>query len=100
SPRLAVCVLTTYHQQRPLTIAGLWVFPLMLRFALVEELARQGLAVSRRQNERERADFWANRLLSAARSNTSQFEHILAELADAQANVPPHFALRLAGQLL
>jgi len=97
---LLIEFLQTYQQQASLTIAELWVFPLMLRFALVEELARQGLAVSRRQNERERADFWANRLLSAARSNTSQFEHTLAELADVQANVPPHFALRLAGQLL
>ena len=97
---LLVEFLQTYQQRAPLTIAELWVFPLLLRFALVEELARQGLAVSRRQNERERADLWANRLLSAARSNTSELKHILAELADFQPVVPPHFAVRLAGQLL
>ncbi len=97
---LLIEFLQTYQQRAPLTIAELWVFPLLLRFALVEELARQGLAVSRRQNERERADFWANRLLSAARSNASQLQHILAELADFQPVVPPHFAVRLAGQLL
>ena len=97
---LLIEFLQTYQQRVPLTIAELWVFPLLLRFALVEELTRQGLAVSRRQNERERADFWANRLLSAARSNASQLEHILAELARSQPVVPPHFAVRLAGQLL
>ena len=97
---LLIEFLQTYQQQASLTIAELWVFPLMLRFALVEELARRGLAVSRRQNERERADFWANRLLNATRSNAIQLKHILAELARSQTDLPPHFAVRLTGQLL
>lgn len=97
---LLIEFLQTYQQQAPLTIAELWVFPLMLRFALVEELARRGLAVSRRQNERERADFWANRLLNATRSNARQIAHIQAELARSQKDLPPHFVVRLTGQLL
>jgi cyclic beta-1,2-glucan synthetase len=92
--------LECYQKEAPLTIAELWVFPLMLRFALVEDLAQRGLAVARRQNERERADFWANRLLYATRSNASQLEYILEELARFQTDLPPHFAVRLTGQLL
>lgn len=97
---LIIEFLQAYQSQAPLTIAELWLLPLMLRFALVEDLARRGLAVSRRQNERERADFWANRLLNATRSHDSQLEHILAELARFQTDLPPHFAVRLTGQLL
>ena len=92
--------LQSYQQQASLTIAELWVFPLMLRFALVEELARRGVAVNLRQSEREQADFWANRLLHATRSDAKQVEHILNELATAQRDLPPHFAVRLTSQLL
>ncbi len=97
---LLIEFLQTYQQQAPLTIAELWVFPLMLRFALVEELARRGLAVSGRQNDRERADFWANRLLNSTRSDARQMAHIQAELARSQKDSPPHFAVRLTSQLL
>ena len=62
-----VAFLDSYQEVSPLTIAELWAMPLMLRLALVENLSYLAIQVGRRQFQHERADFWANRLLSAAR---------------------------------
>jgi hypothetical protein len=57
---------SAYQSATPLTIGELWALPLLLRVALIENLRRLTTAVERRQRDRERADFWANRLLAAA----------------------------------
>jgi cyclic beta-1,2-glucan synthetase len=54
--------LRRYQEVAPLTIAELWSFPLLLRVALIEALARLAARISRAQDLREAAYFWANRL--------------------------------------
>ena len=44
--------LRAYQESSPLTMAELWVFPLMLRAALVEDLGRRAVEVTRRQHDR------------------------------------------------
>ena len=91
--------LQAYQTVCPLTIGELWVFPIMLRFVLIEELGQQALQVNRRQHDRQRADFWANRLLASARRDPNQLLGILGELAREQSDLPPHFAVHLTGHL-
>jgi cyclic beta-1,2-glucan synthetase len=91
--------LEAYQEASPLTMAELWVFPLMLRSRLIEDLARRAVEVSRRQHDRERADFWANRLLYASRRGPDQMLLMLAEVAREEPHLPPHFAVRLLGHL-
>lgn len=91
--------LSSYQGTSPLTIAELWTFPLMLRYALVEDLAHQSLRVSRRQHDRERADFWANRLLAAAHRSPDRIPMIFSELSDSTPALAPHFVIRLISQL-
>jgi cyclic beta-1,2-glucan synthetase len=91
--------LTAYQSVSTLTIAELWVLPLIFRYALVEELQRRSEYVNWRQHERELADFWANRLLNATRRGPSQLLLMLAELAKEQPLLQPHFAVRLTGHL-
>jgi len=88
-----------YQSLVPLTIAELWLLPLMLRFALLEQLHHRSIEVARRQHERELADFWANRLLHAARRDPDQLLLVLAELARQTPVLQPHFAVRLIGHL-
>ncbi len=88
-----------YQSLVPLTIAELWLLPLMLRFALLEQLYHRSIEVARRQHERESADFWANRLLHAARRDPDQLLLVLAELARQTPVLQPHFAVRLIGHL-
>ncbi len=88
-----------YQSLIPLTIAELWLLPLMLRFALLEQLHIRSVKVARRQHERELADFWANRLLHAARRDPDELLLVLAELARQTPVLQPHFAVRLIGHL-
>jgi cyclic beta-1,2-glucan synthetase len=72
--------LRQYQTVAPLTIAELWLFPLLLRVALFESLARLASRVSRAQQLREVAYLWANRLTVSMRRGTEEFEKMLARL--------------------
>jgi hypothetical protein len=74
APESIVSFLNAYQNQAPLTIAELWVFPLMLRLVLLQRLQRLSELASLRQHQKEMADFWANRLLNAAQRGPEQFE--------------------------
>jgi len=91
--------LCTYQATRPLTIGELWAMPLTLRLALIENLAQVAVEIDRRQVEHEWADFWANRLLGAARRDPDQLLFMLAELAREYSAPPPYFSERLVSQL-
>ncbi len=82
-----------------LTTGELWALPLMIRLALVENLRRLTAQADRRQRERERADFWANRLLTAAFREPDAILPLLAQLSKEQTKIAAHFADRLVSHL-
>src|SRR6185503_1810744 len=55
-----------YQHDAPLSIGELWAVAITLRLALVENLRRLALAISRARIEREEADALADRLLELA----------------------------------
>ena len=82
-----------------LTIGELWALPQMLRIALIEgimALAARGLAELR---DREIADFWANRLITASRREPGKMFAILADLTEKQPNPSLYFASQLVDHL-
>ncbi len=91
--------LSAYQEVMPLTMGELWVLPLMFRVALVERLRRLTLQTDRRQRDRERADFWANRLLAASRSEPDTMLQLLADLRTEQGRIDDHFVDRLMSGL-
>jgi len=91
--------LNAYQDRCPLTIAELWVFPLMLRLVLIERLRRLSEVASLRQHQKELADFWADRVLNAAHRTPAQLEEMVAELERRDLELTPHFIERLAEQL-
>ncbi|HEX8463640.1 MAG TPA: glucoamylase family protein [Abditibacterium sp.] len=82
-----------------LSTGELWALPLMIRLALVENLRRLTAQADRRQRERERADFWANRLLAAAFREPDAILPLLAQLSKEQRKIAAHFADRLVSHL-
>lgn len=88
-----------YQSVRTLTIGELWALPQMLRITLIESI--QNLAVTALTNLRERqlADFWANRLITANRSETNRLFAVLDELAATELSPSPYFATQLVGLL-
>ena len=91
--------LASYQQRCPLTVAELWVFPLMLRLVLIERLGRLSAVASRRQHDRELADFWANRVLNAGKRSAGQLEETIVEIDRRRTQLTPHFIERLGEQL-
>ncbi|TVQ96208.1 MAG: glycosyl transferase [Spirochaetaceae bacterium] len=94
-----VSFVEAYQSVEPLTTAELWAMPQMLRLALVEgivSLASRGLTELR---DRETADFWANRLITADRRDPNHLFPMMAELTDRYATPGPHFAFQLLDHL-
>ncbi|MCW3097314.1 MAG: ndvB, partial [Chthonomonadaceae bacterium] len=89
----------TYQTHTPLTMGELWSLPLMLRLRMIECIRRLAIQVERREREREQADFWANRLLTAARQEPDRLPAFVAELAREQPAPTPHFLDQLIGYL-
>jgi len=94
-----VSFLDAYQITTPLTIAELWVFPLMLRLVLLEKLRCLSDRTSLRQHQKELADFWSNRLLNAAERGSGQFERIVFELDRDGEDLTSHFIARFGEQL-
>ena len=88
-----------YQSVRTLTIGELWALPQMMRIALIESI--QSLAVTALDDLRERqlADLWANRLITANRRDSNQLFAILAELAKVEPHPSPYFGTQLIGLL-
>ena len=83
----------------PLTMAELWIFPLLLRMALIEALTSLAVRVSRSQQLREAAYLWANRLAAGARMGADVFERTIGFMETEPIAREPYFAICLAEQL-
>jgi cyclic beta-1,2-glucan synthetase len=91
--------LLAYQQVSPLTMSEVWALPLLIRLALLESLSYLATGIDQQQHDFEWADFWANRLLVAARRTPDRLLFILAELAHEHPDPSTVFADRLISQL-
>src|SRR3970282_3048186 len=74
-----------------------WSVPQMLRIALIESIQNLAASALTELREREIADFWAHRLITANRRDPNQLFSILAELAESQPSPSPYFGSHLVG---
>ncbi|MCA1766493.1 MAG: hypothetical protein LC633_09670, partial [Desulfobulbaceae bacterium] len=88
-----------YQLERTLTIGELWALPQMLRIALIESIQSLAITALADLRERQLADFWANRLISANRRDSNQLFRILSELAKAEPHPSPYFGAQLVSLL-
>jgi cyclic beta-1,2-glucan synthetase len=91
--------LLAYQVVTPLTMGELWALPLMLRLALVEFLHEIIDHVERRQVERELAEFWANRLMTASRNQPELVQNYIAHIARIVPNPSPSLAREMINNL-
>jgi cyclic beta-1,2-glucan synthetase len=94
-----VTFLQSFQNVSPLTIGELWAIPLMLRLRLIECVRRLAIEVEQHECEREQADLWANRLLTAARQDPDRITPFLAALAREYPHPSPYLADQLLGYL-
>ncbi len=88
-----------YQSVQTLSIGELWAIPQMLRIALIEAIQNLAAGALTELREREVADFWANRLMTANRRDPTHLFSILADLAETQPEPSPYFAAQLVDHL-
>ena len=88
-----------YQSVGALSIGELWAVPQMLRTVLIESIQTLAVRALTEMREREIADFWANRVITANRRDPNQLFSILAELAETQPSPSPYFASQLIDYL-
>jgi cyclic beta-1,2-glucan synthetase len=91
--------LAAYQSAQPLAVGELWALPQMLRITLIEgirALAEQTIAELR---EREKAGFWANRLIAAGRQDPGRVFTMLAKLIQESPAPGDYFSSQLVDYL-
>ncbi|MBE3099430.1 MAG: cyclic beta 1-2 glucan synthetase, partial [Planctomycetes bacterium] len=93
---------SAYQVVTPLTIGELWAIPIMLRLALLENLRRVAARIGADRVDRNRADYWADRMTSIAETDPKSLILVIADMARSE---PPmvgsfvaEFARRLQGK--
>ena len=71
----------------------------MLRLQLLECLRALAIQVDLQQSQSEEADFWANRLITAARHSSSRLLRMMEELVERHPEPTAHFASELMAHL-
>ena len=70
-----------YQRVTPLTLGELWAFPGMLRLALIENLRRISIEVTKAQQERNLAESWANKIQETAEEHPAELIIVIADMA-------------------
>src|SRR6266516_612585 len=94
-PEIIRKFLVAFQEITPLDIGELWALPLMLRLQLLECLRELAIQVEQQQSQSEEADFWANRLITAARHSSPRLLKMLEELVERHPEPTAHFASEL-----
>ncbi|MBI2115876.1 MAG: hypothetical protein HYT85_12425, partial [candidate division NC10 bacterium] len=91
-----------YQTVTVLKLGELWAIPIMLRLALIENLRRVGARIAADRTDRNRADYWADRMTEIAEKDPKSLILVIADMARSS---PPmvssfvaEFARRLQGQ--
>ncbi|HEV8619364.1 MAG TPA: hypothetical protein VGQ70_07730, partial [Candidatus Udaeobacter sp.] len=98
-PEIIRKFLVAFQEITPLDIGELWALPLMLRLQLLERLRALAIQVEQLQSQSEEADFWANRLITAARHDSPRLLRGMEELVERYPEPTPHFSSELVAHL-
>ncbi|MDO9508339.1 MAG: glucoamylase family protein [Thermovirgaceae bacterium] len=85
----------SYQSAETLSIAELWAVPQMLRAAVIEGIRQLTGRALTELREREMANFWANRLITANQRGPNQLFSLIVELIQTQPDPSPNFAVQL-----
>ena len=88
-----------YQLKAPLSIGELWAVAITLRLALVENLRRLALAITRAREEREEADLLADRLLELASLQPTSIITTVNERVGKPEELPQTFLVQLVQRL-
>jgi cyclic beta-1,2-glucan synthetase len=88
-----------YQTVTLLKIGELWAIPIMLRLALIENLRRVGARIAADRIDRNRADYWADRMMETAEKDPKTLILVIADMARASLPLASSFVAELARRL-
>ncbi len=91
--------IAAYQRVTPLLLGELWALPAMLRFALINNLARIAADVARVHQERNKAEQWISDILSTAAEDASKVILVIADMARQNPQVSGAFVAELERRL-
>ena len=91
--------IAAYQIKAPLSIGELWAVAITLRLALVENLRRLALAITRAREEREDADRFADKLLELASLHPSGVTTLVNERLSKREELPQTLLVQLVQRL-
>ncbi|PLR26204.1 cyclic beta 1-2 glucan synthetase [Pantoea endophytica] len=101
--RLESAVLATfihaYQRVTPLLMGELWALPAMLRFALLDNLARIAQGVAEIHQERSQAEAWINEIVHHSARDATRVIQVIADMAHKNAQLSGAFVAELARKL-
>ncbi|MFA5322465.1 MAG: hypothetical protein WC373_07295, partial [Smithella sp.] len=89
----------SYQTVTVLKMGELWAIPIMLRLALIENIRRIAVRISKDRTNRNLADYWANKMTAIAQKDP---KNLFLEIADMVRSDPPMvgaFVAEIARQL-
>lgn len=78
-----------------LKLGELWAIPIMLRLALIENLKRVAVRILIGRKDRDRANYWANKLMDTAQKDPKNVILETAEMAKANPSMTSSFVAEL-----
>ncbi|MGI8890293.1 MAG: glucoamylase family protein, partial [Chthoniobacterales bacterium] len=91
--------LIAFQATATLKIGELWAMPQMLRLRLIEGLRSLAIEAEQLLRGSEEADYWANRLITAARRSPERLLRMTEELIERYPEPTAHFASELLAHL-
>ncbi len=88
-----------YQSVEDLKLGELWAIPIMLRLALIENLRRVGARVVAGMIDRNRADEWADEMISVAEKDPTSLILVIADMARSNPPLVNSFVAALARRL-
>jgi len=85
----------SYQSAETLSIGELWAVPQMLRAAIIEGIRQLAGRALTELREREIANFWMNRLVTANQLGPNRLFSMVADLIESQPAPSPSFAVQL-----
>ncbi|MDZ4121810.1 MAG: hypothetical protein U1C33_05280, partial [Candidatus Cloacimonadaceae bacterium] len=102
-PENLISFVTAYQSVTTLKLGELWAIPIMLRLALMENLRRVAARIAMARIDRNRAEYWADRMTETAAKDPKS---LILEVADMARSNPPmvssfvaELSRRLQGQV-
>ena len=91
-PKAVERYIDEYQRHATLDLIELWTLPVLVRVALIEGLADDAAAITRRMQAYSSAEFWAEHLIGVATNAPNDMLVSVADMARADAFASPAFA--------